>query len=167
MAVLRDVTVRPSRPPDQLLASSEPITAGSSREISSDSSPSCTLDATGPYCTHRCGQRGSGAGPWPDLSQGLRHTTWSDEGGELSPLSRNHGLHRQDCRQIFVANSLDPISILCELRHSHPPAFDILLQISKVGHPRVDKPPHKLPLPRSECILLGTAGPDDVNDHRP
>ena len=51
--------------------------------------------------------------------------------------------------------------------HGRPPAFDILLPFGAVGYRRVEKPAHKLASRGAKCILLDTAGPHDVNDHRP
>ena len=66
-----------------------------------------------------------------------------------------------------VTNSLDHDKTLYEMCHGRPPAFDILLPFGTVGHRRVEKPAHKLASRGAKCILLGTAGPHDVNDHRP
>ena len=53
-----------------------------------------------------------------------------------------------------------------EMWHSRPPAFDTLLPLGTVGYRRVEKPAHKLAWRAAKCVLPGTAGPDDVNDHR-
>ena len=36
-----------------------------------------------------------------------------------------------------------------------------------MGYRRVEKPAHKLASRGAKCILLGTTGPHDVDDHRP
>ena len=54
-----------------------------------------------------------------------------------------------------------------EMWHGRPPAFDTLLPLGTMGYRRVEKPAHKLASHGAKCILLGTAGSHDVNDHRP
>ena len=48
-----------------------------------------------------------------------------------------------------------------------PPAFDTLLTFGTVDYWRVGKPANKLVSRRAKCILIGTPGSHDVNDHRP
>ena len=66
-----------------------------------------------------------------------------------------------------VTDSLDHDKTPYEMWHGRPPAFDTLLPFGTVGYRRVEKPAHKLALRGAKCILLGTAGPHDVNDYRP
>ena len=48
-----------------------------------------------------------------------------------------------------------------------PPAFDTLLPFGTVDCRRVEKPSNKMVSRGTKSILLGTAGPHDVHDHRP
>ena len=66
-----------------------------------------------------------------------------------------------------VIDSLDHDKTPYELWHGRPPAFDTLLPFGTVGYQRVEKPAHKLASRGAKCILLDTAGPHGVNDHRP
>ena len=66
-----------------------------------------------------------------------------------------------------VTDSLDHDKTPYEMWHGRLPAFDTLLPFGTVGYRRVEKPAHKLASRGAKCILLGTAGPHDVNDHRP
>ena len=66
-----------------------------------------------------------------------------------------------------VTDSLDHDKTPYEMWHCRPPAFDTLLPFRTVGYRRVETPAHKLALRGAKCILLGTAGPHGVNDHRP
>ena len=66
-----------------------------------------------------------------------------------------------------ITDSLDLDKTPYEMWHGRPPAFDILLPFGTVGYRRVEKPAHKLASRGAKCILLGTASPHDVNDHRP
>ena len=66
-----------------------------------------------------------------------------------------------------VTDSLDLDKTPYEMWHGRPPAFDILLPFGTAGYRRVEKPAHKLASRGTKCILLGIAGPHDVNDHRP
>ena len=66
-----------------------------------------------------------------------------------------------------VTDSLDHDKTPYEMWHGRPPAFDTLLPFGTVGYRRVEKPAHKLASRGAKCILLDTAGPHDVNDHRP
>ena len=66
-----------------------------------------------------------------------------------------------------VTYSLDHDKTPYEMWHCRPPAFDTLLPFGTVGYRRVKTPAHKLALRGAKCILLGTAGPHGVNDHRP
>ena len=66
-----------------------------------------------------------------------------------------------------VTDSLDYDKTPYEMWHGRPPAFDTLLPFGTVGYRRVEKQAHKVALRGAKCILLGTAGPHDVNDHRP
>ena len=66
-----------------------------------------------------------------------------------------------------VTDSLDHDKTPYEMWHGRPPAFDTLLPFDTVGYRRVEKPAHKLASRGAKCILLGTAGPHDVNEHRP
>ena len=66
-----------------------------------------------------------------------------------------------------VTDSLDQDKTPYEMCHGRPPAFDILLPFGTVGYRRVEKPAHKLASRGAKCILLGTAGPHDVNNDRP
>ena len=65
-----------------------------------------------------------------------------------------------------VTDSLDHDRTPYEMWHGRPPAFDTLLPFGIEGYRRVEKPAHKLASRGAKCILLGTAGPHDVNDHR-
>ena len=67
----------------------------------------------------------------------------------------------------FVTDSLDQDKAPYEMWHGRPLAFDTLLPFGTVGYRRVEKPAHKLASRGAKCILLGIAGPHDVNDHRP
>ena len=87
---------------------------------------------------------------------------WSDGGCERTSLGGSDGLrlrYVQQVRNRFARSRQD--------RHGRPPAFDTLLPFGTVGYRRVEKPAHKLASRGAKCILLGTAGPHDVNDHRP
>ena len=66
-----------------------------------------------------------------------------------------------------VTDSLDHDKTPYEMWHGWPPAFDSLLPFGTVGYRRVEKPAHKLTSRGAKCVLLGTAGPHGVNDHRP
>ena len=66
-----------------------------------------------------------------------------------------------------VTDSLDHDKTPYEMWHGRRPAFDTLLPFGTVGYRRVEKPAHKLASRGAKCIILGTAGPHDVNDHRP
>ena len=66
-----------------------------------------------------------------------------------------------------VTDSLDHDKTPYEMWHGRPPAFDTLLPFGTVGYRRVEKPAHKLASRGAKCILLGTAGPHDISDHRP
>ena len=66
-----------------------------------------------------------------------------------------------------VTDSHDHDKTPYEMWHGRPPAFDTLLLFGTEGYRRVGKPAHKLASRGAKCILLGTAGPHDVNDHRP
>ncbi|CAN0431803.1 unnamed protein product [Ascophyllum nodosum] len=66
-----------------------------------------------------------------------------------------------------VTDSLDHDKTPYEMWHCRPPASDTLLPFGTVGYRRVETPAHKLALRGAKCILLGTAGPHGVNDHRP
>ena len=66
-----------------------------------------------------------------------------------------------------VTDSLDHDKTPYEMWHGRPPAFDTLLPFGTVGYRRVEKPAHKLASRGAKRILLGIAGPHDVNDHRP
>ena len=66
-----------------------------------------------------------------------------------------------------VTDSLDHDKTPYEMWHGRLPAFDTLLPFGTVGYRRVEKPAHKLASRGAKCILSGTAGPHDVNDHRP
>ena len=65
-----------------------------------------------------------------------------------------------------VTDSFDHDKTPCEMCHGRPPAFDTLLPFGTVDYRRVEKSAHKLALPGTKCIFLGTAGPRDVIDHR-
>ena len=56
---------------------------------------------------------------------------------------------------------------LYEMWHGRPPASDTLLPFGTLDYRRVEKSAHKLNSRGAKCILLGTIGPHDVNDHRP
>ena len=66
-----------------------------------------------------------------------------------------------------VTDSLDHDKTPYEMWHGRPPAFDTLLLFGTVDYRRVEEPAHKLVSRGAKCILLGTAGPHDVNDHHP
>ena len=66
-----------------------------------------------------------------------------------------------------VTDSLDHDKTPHEMWHGRPPAFDTLLPFGTVGYRRVETPAHKLASRGAKYILLGTAGPYDVDDHRP
>ena len=66
-----------------------------------------------------------------------------------------------------VTASLDHDKTPYEIWYGRPPAFDTLLPFRTVGYRRVEKTAHKLASRGAKCILLGTAGLHDVNDHRP
>ena len=66
-----------------------------------------------------------------------------------------------------VTDLLDHDKTPYEMWHGRPPAFNTLLPFDTVGYQRVEKPAHKVALCGAKCILLGTAGLHDVNDHRP
>ena len=66
-----------------------------------------------------------------------------------------------------VTDSLNHDKTPYEIRHGRPHAFDTLLLFGIVGYRRVEKPAYKLASRGAKCIRLGTAGPRDVNDHRP
>ena len=66
-----------------------------------------------------------------------------------------------------VTDSIDHDKTPYEMWHGRPPAFDTLLPFGTAGYRRVEKPAHKLASRGAKYILLGTAGPHDVNDHRP
>ena len=66
-----------------------------------------------------------------------------------------------------VTDSLDHDKTPYKMWRGRPPAFDTLLPFDTVGYRRVEKPTHKLASREAKCILLGTAGPYDFNDHRP
>ena len=66
-----------------------------------------------------------------------------------------------------VTDSLDDDPTPYEMWHGRPPAFDTLLPFGPGGYRCVEKSAHKLASRGVKCILLGTAGPHDVNDHRP
>ena len=66
-----------------------------------------------------------------------------------------------------VTDSLDHDKTPYEMWHGRPPAFDTLLPFGTVGYRRVEKPAHRLASRGAKYIFLGTAGPHDVNDHRP
>ena len=66
-----------------------------------------------------------------------------------------------------VTDLLDHNKTPYEMWHGRPPAFDTLLPFGTVGYWRVETSAHKLASRGAKCILLGTAGPHDVNDHRP
>ena len=66
-----------------------------------------------------------------------------------------------------ITDSLDHDKTPYEMWHGRPPALDTLLPFGTVGYWRVEKPAHKLASRGAKRILLGTAGPHDVNDHRP
>ena len=72
-----------------------------------------------------------------------------------------------DMSKKCVTDSLDDDKTPYEMWHGRPTAFDTLLPFGTVGYWRVEKPTHKLASRGTKCILLGTAGPHDVNDHRP
>ena len=65
-----------------------------------------------------------------------------------------------------VTDSLDHDKTPYKMWHGRPPAFDTLLPFGTVVYRRVEKPAHKLASRRAKYILLGTAGPHDVKDHR-
>ena len=66
-----------------------------------------------------------------------------------------------------VTDSLDHDKTTYEMWHGRPPTFNPLLPFDAVGCRRVEKPAHKLALRGAKFIILGTAGPHDVNHHRP
>ena len=66
-----------------------------------------------------------------------------------------------------VTDSVDHDKTPYEMWHGRPPAFDTLLPFGTMGYRRVEKPVHKLASRGAKCILLGTAGPHDISDHRP
>ena len=66
-----------------------------------------------------------------------------------------------------ITDLLDHDKTPYEMWHGRPPTFNTLIPFGTVGYRRVEKPAHKLALCGAKCILLGTAGPHDVNDHRP
>ena len=66
-----------------------------------------------------------------------------------------------------VTDSLDHDKTPYEMWHGRPLAFGTLLPFGTVGYRRVEKPAHKLASRGAKCIILGTVGPYDVNDHRP
>ena len=72
-----------------------------------------------------------------------------------------------DMSNKYVTNSLDHDKTPYEMCHDWPPAFDTLLPFGTVGYQGVEKPAHKLASRGAKCIHPGTAGPHDVNDHRP
>ena len=65
-----------------------------------------------------------------------------------------------------VTDSLDHDKTPYKMWHGRPPAFDTLLPFGTVVYRRVEKPAHKLASRGAKCVLLGTAGPHDVKDHR-
>ena len=66
-----------------------------------------------------------------------------------------------------VTGSLDHVKTPYKMWHGQPPAFDTLLPFVTVGHRCLETPAHKLASRGAKCILLGTDGSLDVNDHRP
>ena len=72
-----------------------------------------------------------------------------------------------DISNKWVTDSLNDDKTPYEIWNGRPPAFDTLLPLGTVGYRRVEKPAHKLASRGAKSILLGTAGPHDVNDHRP
>ena len=66
-----------------------------------------------------------------------------------------------------VTDSLDHDKTPYEMCYGRQPAFDTLLPFGTLGYRCVEKPAHKLASRGAKCIVLGTAGPHDVNDHLP
>ena len=66
-----------------------------------------------------------------------------------------------------VIDSLGHDKTPYEMWHGRPPAFDTLLPFGTVVYRCVEKLAHKLASRGAKFILLGTAGPHDVNNHRP
>ena len=66
-----------------------------------------------------------------------------------------------------VTGSLDRDKTPYKMGHGRPPAFHTLLPFVTVGYRCLKTPAHKLASREAKCILLGTAGFHDVNDHRP
>ena len=66
-----------------------------------------------------------------------------------------------------VTDSVDHDNTPYEMWHGRPPTFGTLLPFGTVDYRRVEKLAYKLASDGAKCILLGTAGPYDVNDHRP
>ena len=65
-----------------------------------------------------------------------------------------------------VTDSLDHDKTPNEMWHCLPRAFDTLLSFGTVGYRRVEMPAHKLASRGVKCVLQGTTGLHDVNDHR-
>ena len=71
-----------------------------------------------------------------------------------------------DMSNTCVTDSLDHDKTPYEMWHGRPLALDTLLPFGTAGYRRVEKPAHKLASRWAKCILLGTAGSHDLNDHR-
>ena len=65
-----------------------------------------------------------------------------------------------------VTDSLDHDNKPYEMWHGRPPAFNTMIPFGAVRYRRVEKPAHKLASRGAKCILLGTAGPHGVDNHR-
>ena len=91
-----------------------------------------------------------------DVTEGASERLWAEA-----------MVYAYDVSNKCVTDSLDHDKTPYEMWHGRPLAFDTLLPFGTLGYRRVKKPTHKLALRVAKCILLGTAGPHDVNDYRP
>ena len=74
-----------------------------------------------------------------------------------------------DCEMFnkCVTGSFDRDKTPYKMWHGRPPAFHTLLPFVTMSYRCLETPAHKLASRGAKCILLGTAGSHDVNDHRP
>ena len=139
--------------------------SGSFRGRFSDSSPSWTSNTSAPRRI-RLSTMGQRSGPWAffvmktvallrEVTEGASERLWAEAMAYACDMSNK-----------CVTDSLDHNKTPYEMWHGRPPAFDTLLPLGTLGYRCVEKPAHKLASRGAKCILLGTAGPHDVNDHR-